>query len=770
MLTRILPLLWIALGNTIAIAQPPNSLPPKRAEEFQPNLRPTLEIRRLSGPIQIDGELNDPGWLAAGKATNFVETYPGDQTKPLVATEALIMFDEAHLYVAFIASDDPKFIRASLRDRDTIWDDDYVGILLDTYGDAAWTHEIYANPLGIQGDLRWTPKGDDTSFNLVFKAMGKITASGYQVEMAIPFSSLRFPNKPIQAWRVNFFRSHPRESRRTYMWATRDRNNPCFPCQFGTLTGIENVKSAGNVVLLPAVIGFQSGQLRNPQISTSGFENNNPDGEAGLGIQYAVTPSLTAELTYNPDFSHVESDAGQIDVNSTFALYYPERRPFFQEGSDLFETLPYNIFYTRSINDPLIAAKLIGRRNRTNLAYVAARDEHSPIIIPLEEQSGDLGAGRSFSNILRVKRTLLQDSYIGAILTDRRFDAGGSGTVAGTDATIRFLRNYRLKWQLMLSQTKELSDATLKGRFSYTQRTFERGAHTVAFDGESYGGSAVHASFERSARNWNFDFEYWGTSPEFRADNGFVNQNDNRRFTYWTYYYFYPNTKLVDYFLPSLGGGRWWNFAGMRNDNYVRPGMNFQFKAQTNIFVGYTFATARYRGIVFDGIRRLEVIVNSKFSKPVAVSFQLTEGRFIARRVFPPVLGKGGTNFTGSATIKPSQRLIIEPSFSFFDLNYPNGTAMFRSYILRSRFNYQFTRELFLRLVVQYSNDKLFYTTPQSFSQRLSIEPLLSYKLNPFTIFYIGSTHQYRDIDPLTNHLTQNSRQFFLKFQYLFRR
>jgi len=209
------------------------------ASAFQPNVKPAIDIRRASGPIQIDGDLSDAGWADAARAKNFTEIRPGDQTKPPVETESLVAYDDANLYVAFLAHDDPKSIRATLQDRDAIWQDDFVGIMLDTYGDGAWAYEIFANPLGIQSDARWTSQNEDDGFNIIYQSKGKVTAAGYQVEMAIPFSSLRFPDKAVQNWRITFFRTHPRDSRRQYSWSTVSRDNPCFPCQFGTITGIE---------------------------------------------------------------------------------------------------------------------------------------------------------------------------------------------------------------------------------------------------------------------------------------------------------------------------------------------------------------------------------------------------------------------------------------------------------------------------------------------------------------------------------------------------
>jgi hypothetical protein len=745
---------------TLSVAQSQTSETTNGAAAFAPNLTPSLEIRRVAAPIRIDGQVDDAGWQGAARATNFAEIRPGDQAKPPVETEALIAYDDTHLYLALIAQDDPQTIRSSLRDRDQMWSDDFVGIMLDTYGDGAWAYEIFANPLGIQGDARWTPQNEDDGFNIIFESKGKVTETGYQVEMAVPFSSLRFPDKPAQIWRATFFRTHPRDSRRQYSWATVSRDNPCFPCQFGTLVGIENVKPGGKLEVLPSIVSNQTGEIRNSNDANSGLKNSKIDGEAGLGLQYSFTPSLIAEATYNPDFSQVESDAAQIDINTPFALFYPERRPFFQEGSDLFDTW-YNAFYTRSINNPSFAGKLTGRANRSSVAYLVARDENTPFILPFEDRSAVLATNiKSTSNVFRFRQTFLEDSYVGALATDRRIDGGGSGTLIGADGILRFLKNYRFEWQALYSRTEEPNNTALYGN---TTR-FDGTAHSSAFDGESFDGSAVYASFERDARHWNFDFDYWASTPTFRADNGFVFRNDDRRATLWTGYTLYPNTKLVDRYTPSIVLGRFWNTDGVRKDNFIVPGINLQFKAQTNVNLSYVISTERFNNIVFDGIRRVQLNVNSDFSNSLTGGFYLEHGRLIARREDPPVLGRG-TNFQIWATMKPLRQLIIQPEFAYFTLEHPNGTEIASANVLRTRINYQFTRELFLRMVVQYSQEE---QGGRQTDKGLNIEPLLSYKLNPFTIFYIGSTHAYRELGQPSD-LTQTSRQFFMKFQYLFR-
>ena len=415
----------ILLSIGIALGGKPET---DNKNKFIPNIQPLLIVEKTTGSIIIDGDLNDPRWVGAAKATNFTQTEPVDMVKPQSITVAYITYDDNNLYIALKAlDDDPSSIRSSLRDRDRIFSDDLVGFILDTYGDASWAYEIFANADGIQGDLRWTQRGEDSSFDIVFESEGKITPDGYQVEFAIPFASLRFPDKSVQDWRITFWRIRPRESREEYSWAAISKNDPNFLGQFGSLEGIENLKPGKSIEILPSINSSQAG-FRDVDDPNSSFQNEDVTGDASIGFRYGISSNTSIEGTINPDFSQVESDVAQIDVNNTFALFFPERRPFFQKGSDLFRTW-YNIVYTRAINDPSFATKFTSRTNKVSYAYIGAIDEQSHLIIPGEEGSRVIkDLGRSYSNILRVRKSFNDDSYFGLFAVDRRIDGGGSGS------------------------------------------------------------------------------------------------------------------------------------------------------------------------------------------------------------------------------------------------------------------------------------------------------------------------------------------------------
>lgn len=761
-------------------------LPAQADDAFQALDKPDLTVSPAAGPIHIDGVLDEAAWQSAAHAGGFCEITPGDNCKPGSDTEAWITYDENNLYLAFRAKDDPKTVRASLRDRDQIFADDWIGIILDTYGDAAWAYELFFNPLGIAGDLRWTPNGEDISFDLVMQSRGHVTADGYDVEVAVPFASLRFPEAQEQNWRATFLRTHPRDSRRQYSWASVSRDNPCFPCQFGTLKGIRGVRRATNIEVLPSVTGSQLGQIRDEQNPRSGLFNEKADADVGLGLRYSLTSSMVADATLNPDFSQIEADARQIDVNSTFTLFYPERRPFFQEGSDLFETY-FSAVHSRTIQDPIVAGKLTGKLRRMSVGFITARDEETPIIAAFEEDNDLRNVGRSYSNILRVKQSVLSDSHVGLILTDRRYDEGGSGSLGGFDGSFRFRNNLRFQGQVLATHTREsdVDAAVLPADRGY----FDGGHHTREFDNESFWGYGWYAALSRDARTWNFSADYRDKSPTFRTANGFVTQNDNRNGNLWSGLTYRPNGKVVEQVQPSASVGRVWNTEGVRKDEWLRPQLFMRMKKQTQFSTGYLWSNELFRGTQVNGIHRLDLNLwcdgYSHFQPGVYWTTGTSVKRFRATTL-------GSYNSLGAwADLKPTQRLVISPTYDYAQLtSRENDGFFFRSYVARTKFSYQFTRELFMRLVVQYSSDwvqldsnGLNSSDPADFEieveKGLQVDPLLTYRVNPFTVFYLGTTHQFLRIGNtgpgvpqdqiIQPEMTQTERVFFMKLQYLFR-
>ena len=749
----------------------------------KPNFHPTLNVNRVAGKIDVNGDLSDPGWASASRTEEFVETDPGDQISPGVKSATLIGYDDANLYVAFIAWDNPADVRTSYSERDNIWRDDYFGIMLDTYGDRSGGYEIFCNPYGVQGDLRITNSSgnEDDSYNLIFYSAGKITDSGYQIELAIPFSSLRFPNKDEQTWRAQFWRDRQRSARFRYAWAPVNRNDPCWVCQWGTLTGISGIKPASNIEILPSVVGSQAGVMNvHDSKPNFDFSNDNPDAQVSASVRFAPTSSSAAELTVNPDFSQVESDAGQIDVNTTFALYFSERRPFFQAGSELYQT-PITAVYTRSVNDPIVAGKFTGRFGQTSIAYSIARDDHTPYLIPSFSRSRSILTGKSTVNLLRTQTGLGQGSTIGLLATDRRMEGGGSGSVVGADGSLRFLKNWQLSFQTLVSHTEEPNDSLMTADLGIDSARFDRDRRTMVFDGESYSGNAAYANLNWDSRVVDAEVSYQTYRPNFRADNGFVSKNDYQQWNFWSGLNFRRAKGLILQIQPSMSVGGVlkadqspfnWSLDELQ-DSWINPHLYIQAAHMTSINLDYTYSREVFRGKEFPGISRINFNCESRVHPKLGIGTFVGYGHVIARNLEVPELGLA-RNHEVWATWRPTQHLVIQPNFaysrmdyrqSFLDQHAGSDQEIFSGYIFRTRTTYQFNREWNLRLVVQYDD----------FGQRLDIEPLLTWQANPFTIFYVGanssvqkySTTDYDYLD--SSHWRESQRQFFAKLQYLFR-
>jgi len=726
-------------------------------DAYVPVYRPELKISRAAGPIKIDGDLNDAGWRGAAKAGNFAEHSPGNQTKPAVDTEVLITYDDNYLYVAWLCYDNPAEVRASFCERDRMFSGDYVILCLDTYGEATHAYEIAANPYGIPGDLLFSSaSGEDGSYDMIFESAGRITDSGWVAEMAIPFASLRFPNREEQVWRVDFWRNRPRESRYQYSWAAYNRDDECWPCQWGTITGISGIKQSSGLEFLPAVVAHESGSIGDGGT----FENGDVKGDVALGITYDVNSELSAEATVNPDFSQVETDVAQIDVNSTFALFYPEKRPFFQEGNDLFNTY-FNAVYTRSINDPIAAGKLTWRNGSNSMAFLSARDERSVIILPFEERSEFVENGKSYSNILRVRHDLGKQSHVGLLATNRIFDGGGMGSLASIDGQIRLSKSNSFRVQVLASHTEEVENLALVPDSSFNTSRFDGGKYTAGLDGESYWGHALAVGMSRSTSNYWGALHYNELSPTFRADNGFEPQNNQRmgEVEVGGVVRFEKSTILQD-INSNTEVARKWNFDNVRKDEWINTNLQVSFRAaQTAMHASYLASNELFRGIQFNGIWGVHDCFSTQPWDALKLNGNINYGHRVARHEL--VMGKQ-MDYGVSADIKPIDRLLISASYGHSrsdDLK--TGEKLFSQSVFWSRLSLQVSRELSMRLISQY-NDRW---------KTWDFDPLVTYRINSLTMFYLGSTHNYRDFDLAEDgregwDLTD--RQFFMKLQYLF--
>ncbi|MCL5267645.1 MAG: carbohydrate binding family 9 domain-containing protein [Bacteroidetes bacterium] len=720
-----------------------------------------IKAIKIDGSITLTGRLTDPNWKLAPRAELDYEIQPGDNTPAPQSTTAMVLYDSQYLYFGFICRDtNPSHIRAHVTDRDNIFQDDFAGVILDTYRDHQRAYEFFVNPYGIQADLMRTGNNEDASWDAVWYSKAAINDSGYTVEMAIPFKSLRFPSSKVQNWGLEMFRNLPRDSRVQISWVRLNLNDPCILCQAGTLEGLKGLQSIGSLEVLPYAMGVESGGINNAGDPESHFSDGPVRGRIGGGLKYSPNPSMSFEGVINPDFSQVESDAAQISVNNTFALFYPEKRPFFMDGNDILSTV-IQAYYSRMINDPMGAGKVVEKSGPWSVAYLAAEDRNSPFIIAGEEGSVSDNNGdntfvtpfRSFSNILRARYNFGAQSFVGVLGTARNF-TNAHNYVGGVDWNLFFSGNYTFDGQVLLSNTRELNDTNLVSDPTYFGNT----RFTKAFDGQEYDGTGFQTDFRRDARHYSFRLTYKDVSPTFQAEDGYVFSNDLRTVDMEHSLFFYPNTSLVDNWGVDLESGLHFDYQGSRKERWVVPTFILNLKSQTQFTVSYFLVNDElFHSVNFTRVNRWQFNLTTNPMSSLTFSLNASVGEFIYRED-QPELGNGH-NIGAELVLRPTDRLTMTIDYARSRLsNIANGELLFDGYISRVEGVYQFSDRVFVRLIGQYDQ----------FNRQIEVDPLFSYKLNPFTIFYAGSTHSMQDYGRPYG-VVQTAREFFVKLQYLWR-
>ncbi|HKL17550.1 MAG TPA: carbohydrate binding family 9 domain-containing protein [Halalkalibaculum sp.] len=725
----------------------------------QANAPARIQAVYIEEDFDIDAKLKNPAWGEAYSAYIEHQIQPDDKAPALVETEVKVLYSKDNLYIGFICDDpNPVAIRANISDRDNSFQDDYVGVFLDPFNNNQNAYELFVNPLGIQMDGMRSGNNEDMNFDILWHSEGEITSNGYRAVMKIPFKSLNFPEQDVQRWSIQFLRNYPRNSRYQFTWTDVELSNPCLICQNGVMTGIEAIKNNKTVELLPYAMSFQESTLRDAANPQSGLNHGAIDGRVGGSVFYAPTSMSSFNAVINPDFSQVETDAAQISANETFALFFPEKRPFFLKEADLFST-EENLFYSRTINRPLAAGKFTRQTGNYSIAFLSAYDRNAPFIIPGLYGSSLIRSDiNAYNNVLRGKYNFGSESFIGGLVTTRN-QGTGSNYVGSIDWNLLLADNYYFSGQLAYASTSELDDTGILN----SQRTFGRGSYDAAFNGEQYSGSLVSTSFSRQAKYYNFSFEYKSYSPTFQTQTGFINQTDRRQFEGSQSLSYYPNTSFLSRGTFSVSGTWRYDYGGQFQERFIFTRLSNNFGGQTNLTLSFLpLNDERFRGEFFTGMNRLMIDVSTDPLNALSLSGHIDFGKYVNRRD-NPTLGEG-YNISGSVTIKPTSRLEMDLSYSYSTLSSVDGSEnYFSGDIYRFNGNYNFSKRLFTRLIVQYN----------SFSEQLQIYPLLSYKANPFTKFYIGMNDymNYYDQAGLNGYqgFKQTDRQFFVKFQYLIR-
>jgi hypothetical protein len=748
--------------------------------------RPTVTIPRVSTPPKLSDFLDmKPDAAMAGKMLKiqeFIQRTPKDNVAPNQQTDVYLGYDSNYLYVVFVAFDnEPNKVRAHMTVRDHLSGDERLDLFLDTFHDHRHAYVFTVNPFGLQQDGSYEENASpnyDSSFDTVWKSKGQRTSRGFVVWEAIPFKSLRFPASPKQTWGILFIRWIPRNNG-SDTWPRVSTRVQGRLGQEATLEGLDSISRGHNVQFIPYAYersyrALDTRDPNNPQFVSSRF-----DPQVGLDGKTVLKDSLVLDATVNPDFSQVESDQPQVTVNQRFAVNFPEKRPFFLENANFFQT-PLNLFFSRNIADPQFGVRLTGKVGHYAIGTLLADDQSPGEVVP----PGDPLAGkRAHFAVVRVNRDIGRQSTVGMIYTDREF-AGVYNRVGGIDGHFKFTPNLTLDWQGVTSAT------TLPG-----------GLHSA--------GPAYKAHLQRIGYRFYYNLNYEDLSPGFNTGTGFLGNDTVDRFVPYSRsiprpavrpdfrslgqfitYRFRPEGKTLISWGPFLYIDPVWDHAGNQLDTYYDTGWNWEMTGQTyfevyqaadhellrpqdfQVFPANRVYVHQHKGIYF----------GSQYIQPFTFKATYewgTDVNFVPPAGQAPLLANL-THGEVTMTIRPVTKLEVDNTYILERLtSREDNASIFNNHIIRSKWNWQFSPRLGIRTIFQYNtilpNQGLTSLEP---TKQFNADFLVSYIVNPWTALYVGYNSDQQNINLIptstgsellrTNRFLNDGRQFFVKFSYYF--
>lgn len=714
----------------------------------------SFNLKNASQKISVDARLDDSAWQQAEVLSLNYETNPGNNTQPAVATEVMLLTFDNTIYIAFKAYDpQPEKIRAFLRDRDSSPDDDTVTITIDTFGSAQIAHRFSVNALGVQTDRVRNESADEesSSWDASWDSAGRITDFGYIVEMAIPLNALRFPDSGAQEWKINLERSYPREQYYQYSLNPSDRNNSCVTCQYSMMRGLEGAKPSANTEFTPSLV-YGHSQSRD-------FDEPWPDADseadAGLDIRWGITTNISLNATLNPDYSQVEADTAQIDINQQFDEDLEEKRSFFLEGADHFES-NQQLVYTRSIIDPNYGLKITGKENHHSIGVMMIEDNQTHIILPGSENSSTIDLSNrnnpvsSLSTIARYQYQVANGLSLGLLLTNREAkEVDYKNTLLSADGF----------WQV--NDSDRLHIQTMKSQTNYPELI-----QTLYQQQEYLDDMAHFFSYEHETDSWIYSIEYQEFGQDFRADSGFIPQVGFNEQTAKAGHIWHSDkqwwTELeleLEWIIARDEGGNTLEKGfqtaldieaigqsriEIKADNHNKyfntvsyPGQSYELAIETKPYAGINFFIELEYGDTIDtdnersGVEQKEIIgANLNIGRHLLVELNLENEQFSV---------SGGRLFTAQAQ----------------DL----------------RISYQFTNNSRLRLSLireEIHKNTQLYLDPgdeNSIDKEQYMQLIYSYKLNPQSVFFVGyGKNTYSDDE--TQQWFTDEKSFFVKLRY----
>lgn len=769
--------------------------------------------------------------------TGFIQRNPHNGEPVTQQTSAYLGYDQKNLYVAFVCFDDPKKVRARMSRREDIYDDDQVEVILDTFHDHRRAYAFQTTPLGVQWDAIWTEAARaevngnfDTSFDTVWDSHGKLTNRGYVVLLAIPFKSLRFPGKQKQEWGIILYRGIYRNNEDTF-WPWINRRIEGRLGQEATLYGLEGISPGRDIELIPYGVmrSFRGLDTRDPY--NPFFQGAGVQGQPGMDAKIVFHDHFVLDLTANPDFSQVESEDPQITVNQRFEVYFPEKRPFFLENEDYFRT-PIDLFFTRNIQDPSAGIRFTGKEGPYSVGVISTDDRAPGLAVPsycLPTSlicSNELYGIRSYFTAARVSRDILKQSTVGAIYTDWECPTTGEfNRVGGADARFKFNDTWTLEGQAVTSSSNLLGlNAYLTGNLQTTcEDNLFQFSSGNAGNGNYYAGPADKIELRRNGLHLIYTGTYEDVSPGFVTEPGFVNRVDIRDSEQLAGYFFRPKKSWVTVWGPIFYNHNNWDHEGTRLDTDYEPRFIVRGRGQTTfIYTPYEESRERLRPQDFRFIGLPGVTSNQDYHEhrsgvnfetgyfpkvSLGASYFWGDGpNFVpAAQMLPRALLSRLDTGTATLTLRPIKPLKIDNTYLFERLRANQfeyltalmqappgdtlGKGILNNHIVRSKWNWQFTPALSLRVILQY-NSVLANTPGTTFypytylptQKEFNADFLLTYLVHPGTAIYVGYNSDLQNLDHnlmfdpaglaglyTAKGYINDSRQFFVKVSYLFR-
>jgi hypothetical protein len=720
----------------------------------------TFQMTRATGPIRIDGDLSDEAWRTATRIETWYEVQPGDNGVPPVKSVGYLTYDARFFYAAFEFDDPhPSTLRAPLGDHDAINGNsmDFGGIFIDPLNTGRTAYEFFVNPRNVQYDaVTDDASGENSSPDFFWDSAARITDHGWIVEMRIPFSTLRYRNIDPQTWGIVLFRNYPRQYRYQLMSAPIPRGSNCLICHENVLSGLEGLPTGGHLIAAPYVSASDTAHPANDVLG-SPLVTAPLKPHVGVDVKFTPNANNAIDFTVKPDFSQVESDTAQISANERFALFFPEKRPFFLEGVDLLQT-PIQAVYTRTITAPTWGGRITGKEGGIRYTALVTEDAGGgSAVLPGPNDSST--ASQDFASrvfVGRAKRDIGL-SFVGALLTDREaVDANAHNRVAGPDFQWRPSGTDVVSGQWLFSETRTPDRPDLAGEWN----------------GQQLSGSAFQTSWSHNTRHLDWYAKYSDVGSGFRADTGFVPQVGYREgygYAGWTVH----PTGFVSIARPFVTLDHQAEPSGAFIARDVEPGIGLN--TRWSGFMQFRFIDSPTRaGDTLIGRKQFGYFAQFSPSRRItSVGLNGTLGQDID---FANARPAHGSTIDASATLQPTDHLAIDLLENSRWLNVDvSGSASARLFIQRvSRVKgtYTFTSRLFVRVIGQYiatTRDPSLYTSSvDARSGTFGGSALFACKLNWQSVMFVGYGDDRELLDQ--RRLERLDRQFFVKLSYAFQR